>query len=92
MTFQVVWSPQARSDLRAILTYIKAESPAGARKINGLIMESVANLRDYPLLYRQGRVEGTREALFHPNYLYVYAVEAGKARILRVLHARQQYP
>ena len=49
-------------------------------------------LTDYPYLYREGRVPGTRDALLHPNYLLVYRVTADSVEILRVLHTRQQYP
>ena len=43
-------------------------------------------------MFRSGRVEGTREALVHPNYLLVYRVGVESVEIINVVHARQQYP
>lgn len=39
-----------------------------------------------------GRVSGTREIVAHPNYVLVYQVGDGVLEVMRVLHARQQYP
>ena len=57
-----------------------------------LIETSVLPLARYPDMYRSGRVEGTREIVVHPNYIVVYRATTTAVEILRVLHARQQYP
>lgn len=41
---------------------------------------------------RSGRVPGTREAVVHPNYILIYRVTADAVEIVRLVHARQQYP
>lgn len=88
----VIWSRRARHDLGVTLAFIRQRSPAGAVKINSLIRTSVEKLPQFPHLHREGREPGTREALVHPNYIYVYAVREDAIYILRVLHSRQHYP
>jgi len=88
----VIWSRHARSDLGVMLDFIRQRSPAGATRINNLIRTSVEKLPSYPHLHREGREPGTREAVVHPNYIYIYVVRKDEIHILRVLHARQHYP
>ncbi|MGN6653381.1 type II toxin-antitoxin system RelE/ParE family toxin [Trinickia sp.] len=49
-------------------------------------------LAEHRYLFRTGRVAGTREVVAHPNYVVVYRVTGTAVLVLRVLHARQQYP
>ena len=88
----VIWSRRARHDLGAILDFIRQRSPSGAARINNLIRTSVEKLPAYPHLHREGREPGTREAVVHPNFIYVYAVREEAIHVLRVLHSRQLYP
>jgi toxin ParE1/3/4 len=92
VTSGIVWSRRARYDLGQALDFIRKRSPSGAATIQNLVQSSVEKLAAYPHLHREGRVPGTREAVVHPNYLYVYVVREDVIIILRVLHARQQYP
>ncbi len=88
----VVWSHRARHDLGVTLEFIRQRSPAGATRINKLIRTSVEKLPTHPYLHREGREPGTREAVVHSNYIYIYAVREDAIYILRVLHSRQKYP
>ena len=92
MRLPVVWSPRARSDFVQALDYIHRRSPQGAATIRSLTLASVERAAAFPEIYRAGRVEGTREAVVHANYLYVYAIRSDHIQILRFLHARRQYP
>ncbi len=56
------------------------------------IESSVRPLAEHPYLFRPGRVPGTRELVAHPNYIVIYRVTPEHVEIVRVLHARQQYP
>jgi len=88
----LVWRAAAREDLAQIIRYIADRDPAAARRMRRLIEDAVLPLPKHPLLYRAGRVAGTRELLAHPNYIVVYRVIDNAIEIVGVLHARQQYP
>lgn len=88
----VVWLDEALSDLTQITSYISDRNPIASRSLNRLIVEQVDLLGEHPLLFRAGRVPGTREIVVHPNYIVVYRLTATAVEILNVLHARQAYP
>lgn len=88
----IVWLPAARRNLAAILGFIAEHNPAAARRIKSVIEHSVLPLAEHPYLFRTGRVAGTREVVAHPNYVIVYRVTGTAVLVLRVLHARRQYP
>jgi len=44
------------------------------------------------MLYRAGRVSGTREMVVRSNYVVIYTEDAYAVTVLRVLHAAQQWP
>ena len=88
----VVWREEARSDLAEIITYIAERNPIAARRLKTRLEESVMPLQQHPLLFRKGRVEGTREIVVHPNYIVVYRVLEAHVEITSVIHARREYP
>ena len=88
---RVEWRPEARAELRAILEYIIERNVAAANDLNEAIEAATTALPDHPLLYRIGRVSGTREIVVHPNYLVVYRI-SDWIEVVTVLHARQKYP
>ncbi|NRO98932.1 type II toxin-antitoxin system mRNA interferase toxin, RelE/StbE family [Paraburkholderia sp. NMBU_R16] len=88
----IVWLPAARRNLAAILRFIAEHSPAAAVRIKNVIEDPVLPLAEHPYLFRTGRVAGTREVVAHPNYVIVYRVTGTTVLVLRVLHARQQFP
>jgi len=86
------WTRLARADLLAIVDYISDDNPDAAQRIKEDIEAKVAKLPDFPQLYRNGRIEGTREMLVRANYIVVYCEDPLTIRVLRVLHAAQQWP
>lgn len=88
----VRWSATALEDVEAMATFIAQDNPAAADRMTDLVFEAAERLATGPYHYRPGRVPGTREAVVHPNYILVYVVRADAIRVLRLLHARQQYP
>ena len=88
----VEWSQGARADLLAIVDYISDDNPDAAQELLDDIEATVARLPEHPRLYRMGRVEGTREIVVRANYVVVYTENLLIVRILRVLHAAQQWP
>lgn len=89
----VVFSPQAREDLREIFLYIAEDSPAAARLVLSRIKERVKELIDNPHIGRPGRVPGTRElVILKTPYLAPYQVVENVIQILRVYHGSRQWP
>jgi toxin ParE1/3/4 len=89
---RLFWTPEALDDRSAIYDYIEADNPLAALKLDELFSDKVRNLLGHPHLGRVGRVLGTRELVVHKNYLLVYDTVADQIRVLRVLHAAQQWP
>lgn len=88
----VEWSPQASEDRDRIFDYIATDNPVAAIELDDKIGELTSALPQHPELYRPGRVRGTREAVVTENYVIIYCVKREHVEILRVLHARQQWP
>jgi len=88
----LVWRDGARADVRAIFDYIAERDLAAAVRLREAIHACAERLPAHPLMYRPGRVDGTREAVVHPNYILVYRVTGEAVEILNVVHTRRQYP
>jgi toxin ParE1/3/4 len=88
----ILWRAEAQSDFTTILEYFSERSPQSALELCDDIERMVSELPQHPYLYRLGRLPGTRELVFHPNYLVVYRVSDTSVDIVAVLHSRQQYP
>ena len=88
----VQWSALARADLLDIVDYISDDNPVAALQVLDDINAKVDHLAYFPKSGRSGRVEGTRELVVLANYVVVYREDAIATRILRVLHAAQQWP
>jgi addiction module RelE/StbE family toxin len=90
---RIVWSPQARRDLREIYLRILPENPAAARALHARIRESILRLADMPQLGRPGRVPGTRELVVPgTRYLVPYRVTEDTLQVLRVYHSARKWP
>lgn len=89
----ILWRPAAEADRDAIVEHIARHNPFAAIALGDAIERRVGELPGHPLLYRAGRVRGTREMVVHPNYVVVYRIaRAGTIEILRVLHSARQWP
>ncbi|HEX7329019.1 MAG TPA: type II toxin-antitoxin system RelE/ParE family toxin [Casimicrobiaceae bacterium] len=89
---ELEWTAAARDDLLAIVDYISDDNPDAAQHLKNDIEAKAAKLAEFPRMYREGRVPGTREMVVSANYIVVYSEDAFFVRILRVLHAAQQWP
>jgi plasmid stabilization system protein ParE len=92
MTMRLVWSAAARADLRNILSYVVDHDSALASGLNLGIQACVEGLADHPYVYPVGRIAGTREALFHPNYGLTYRTGEDTVEVLSVVHTCRQFP
>ena len=88
----LVWRASALDDLETIISFIGDRDTAAAERLQAAIEACAERLPEHPFLYRPGRVEGTREAVVHPNYILIYRVDAKAVEIVSVVHARREYP
>ena len=88
----VTWRPRAVADLLAIVQHIAADNPDAAQALKDAIEGKAAGLAAHPKLYRQGRVNGTRELPAHPNYIVIYRIVGKTVEVLRVKHVAQKWP
>ncbi|MDH3770336.1 MAG: type II toxin-antitoxin system RelE/ParE family toxin [Nitrospirota bacterium] len=85
---RVVWSVVARDDLKALVDYIKADSPGYARTFGWHIQQRVGQLQHFP---ESGRkvpedASGTYRELIAGNYRVVYRVDNDKVTIVTLIH------
>lgn len=87
------WTRAALADLADIHVHISAENTAAANALRERAIQFVeTTLAVQPGVGRPGRVEGTREAVIHPNYIMVYRVKEGVVEILAVRHVARRWP
>lgn len=88
----VEWTKQATWDLIEIIDYVEIRNPSAAYNLHELLMQAADKLPQMHYLFRRGRVNGTRAYVVHPNYILIYEVKSTQIDIVRVLHAKQEYP
>jgi len=89
----IKWSRRAASDLEAVVAHIMEDDRATAQQGAGRITLAVEKLAVFPGLGRPGRVQATRElSLAGLPYIVIYQTEKQDVAILRILHARMQWP
>ncbi|MFW2829290.1 type II toxin-antitoxin system RelE/ParE family toxin [Sphingomonas sp. ID0503] len=88
----LIWSDEARHEFRAAIDFIAERNKLAAERLADRIIEASERLTDHPYAHRPGRIDGTREAVVHPNYILIYRVTANAIEILTLVHTRQQYP
>ena len=86
------WLTLALDDLLGIIDYISDDNPNAAQGVKDDIKAKVENLKSFPKMGRPGQIEGTRELVTLRNYIVVYQECSVVIKILRVLHAHQQWP
>jgi addiction module RelE/StbE family toxin len=89
---QVVWRPSAMTDRDNIMNYICQDNPDAAIALDEVFELKAEQAGQQPMLYRKGIILGTHEIVATPNYVMVYVVLAETVEIMRILHARQQWP
>jgi len=90
---KIVFSPQARDDLREIFLYIAGDNPDAARALLKRLRSRITDLGDAPHIGRPGRVPGTRElAIPGAAYIAPYQVSGDQLQILRIYHGARQWP
>jgi toxin ParE1/3/4 len=88
----LAWRARALEDLETIIDYIAERNFSAALHLQSAIERCAERLPEHPYLYRPGRIDGTREAVVHPNYILIYRVGGDSVEIVNVVHARTNYP
>lgn len=89
---RLVWTLSAREDRKAIREYIALDNSGAALALDELLTAKTTYLTAHVGMGRPGRMARTRELVVHPNYIVVYDIAGDLVRILRVMHAAQQWP
>jgi plasmid stabilization system protein ParE len=71
---------------------ISQDNPIAAADLDEIFESKGEVARQRPTLYRRGKVEGTREIVAASNYIIVYMIKDECVQVLRIMHARQQWP
>ncbi|MBI5495857.1 MAG: type II toxin-antitoxin system RelE/ParE family toxin [Deltaproteobacteria bacterium] len=90
---RVVVAPEAHDDLRNILEWIGRHQPAAAVEQVDRVLTAIDGLREFPMMGKPGRVEGTREFVVTGTpFIVAYEVRDALLAVLRVRHGRQRWP
>ena len=85
------YSPRARDDLKAILSYVQPHSSTGALNIRRAIRSCVDLIGRYP---RLGRPAGEADVrvipIGHYPYLVYWTILRGEVVILHIRHAKRE--
>jgi plasmid stabilization system protein ParE len=96
MAFKIIWSRQARDDLRDIVTFIAANNPPAAESFGYRLMAKVDLLEQFPQIGRavpEEQDENIREIILPPyRIIYRVLVENRVVAIARVWHGARGEP
>jgi addiction module RelE/StbE family toxin len=96
MAFKIIWSRQARDDLREIVSFIAANNPRVAESFGFRLMAKVDLLEQFPHIGRvvpEEQDESSREIIL-PPYRIIYRILAENQviAIARVWHGARGEP
>ena len=89
---KIVWAERAVHARKNLIDFIAEDNVLAALEMDDTITAAVLRLKNFPLLGKPGRIEGTREIVVHQHYILVYEVVEATILILMVLHTSRQWP
>lgn len=89
---RIEWTPRAIKEQEKILNFLGKRDPDAATRINASLLEAIERVVQFPYSGRVGRVNGTRECVFHKHYLFIYRVKGDAVEIMAVLHTSLLWP
>jgi toxin ParE1/3/4 len=94
MSYRVIWTKEADTDLETIIEYYLLEASLDvALSVSGRIQGVIASLSEFPLRTREGRVTGTRECVIHGlPYIGILKVDSDTVSVISILHTARNYP
>jgi|SRR5688500_1942644 len=88
--YHVIWDTRAKESLKAVILYVKEESPTAAKKVRSEILKLTASLKKMPERF------STEPYLEHKgneyrsvvkwSYKILYRVNENEVRILEIVH------
>jgi addiction module RelE/StbE family toxin len=89
---RVIWSPQAREDLKEIVLFIKRDSPTIASAMGHRITRATRRLAEFP---RSGRIVpefklGSVREVFVQSYRVIYEYAGTQVDVLTVVHGARR--
>ena len=92
MKRQISWSAKASADYHGQLEFIAEENPNNANLVDQRLMAAIDLLSEMPV-GRAGRVAGTYEKpVTRTSLIIAYRVTAETIHIIRVIHAKRNWP
>ncbi len=90
---KIKWTHLALNDLEEAGKFISQDNPTAANRVIKRIWDAAYLLAEQPHAGRAGRVPGTREMVVAGTpFIIPYRVIGGTVQILRVLHAKRNWP
>lgn len=91
---KVLWTPEANQDRLDIQEYIAVANPRAAARFDTIFLDAAAQLGDFPMLGRTGKIPGTRELVPHESYRLIYEVDeaANTIWVMALVHTARQWP
>jgi plasmid stabilization system protein ParE len=88
---QVVWGGAARLEFDSAIACLRAQSPAGAKRIGERILAVVELLERFPELAPASKHRGLRQLVVpRTPYLAIYRVHENRVEIRAVIDARRR--
>jgi toxin ParE1/3/4 len=88
---RVEYTPRARDDLNAILTFIEERSPQGARNVARALRKTIELIGEFPQCGRLAGEQGTRVLpVGRYPYLIYWSVEGDKVWIVHIRHTARR--
>jgi len=90
---QLVWRKRAQDDRKHIARHImKKGSWEASLNLDAQFVAKAETTTNGMIRHKPGRMRDTFEIIVKANYIIVYRVTKTQIIVLRVLHARQQFP
>jgi toxin ParE1/3/4 len=90
---KIRWLRTAARNRFEQLDYVAQDNPAAAIRLDEEIERHTDLLAEFPMMGREGRIDGTRELVVgRTPFIVVYRVKKSRIEILRLLHGAQQWP
>ena len=91
---KVVWSDEAKQELKAAWKYIREDSPQNADKVRDDIVNATRTLPSYPERFAPDKFktgnDGTYRAFEKHRYRVAYRILETEIQILRVRHTSRE--